>query len=185
MISLENVKKMCRDDISLIENYEFAINDTKNTWDCHHRLGLTLNGEYAHSAEELQRLGMYWNRPYFELIFLTHSDHQKLHKTGTNNPRYGKVGTMKGKHHSKSARDKLSKSHTGLKQTKETIEKRVKSLKGKTRTESQKDNIRKAVSGEFGLKYYAKYGYTSRTNPLLYMHEWKYYKKYGKCRWEV
>ena len=37
MISENQVKKYCREDISLIENYDKAINDKTQTWDCHHR----------------------------------------------------------------------------------------------------------------------------------------------------
>ena len=36
MICKYNVKKYSRDDISKIENYEQAINDKENKWDCHH-----------------------------------------------------------------------------------------------------------------------------------------------------
>lgn len=73
------IKRVCKDDQSLIENYDKAVNDTTQIWVLHHRLELTLDGEYAHSKEELIRLGMYYHRPYYELIFLTKSDHQKLH----------------------------------------------------------------------------------------------------------
>ena len=33
----EGVKKFCNEDISLIENYNKAISDSNQTWDCHHR----------------------------------------------------------------------------------------------------------------------------------------------------
>lgn len=53
----------------------------------HHRLECTLDGDFAHSANELKRLGMYYNRPYYELIYLTHSEHSKLHyKSGHSLP---------------------------------------------------------------------------------------------------
>lgn len=79
MINVKKVKRYCKDDISKIENYELAIADKKHVWDCHHRLGLTLDGEQAHSQEELERLGMYFHRPYFELIFLTKTEHRRIH----------------------------------------------------------------------------------------------------------
>lgn len=78
MIGLKRIKRYCRDDISKIENYEQAINDTE-TWVCHHRLGLTLDGEKACTKEDLIRFGMYYNRPYFELIFLPKKEHDALH----------------------------------------------------------------------------------------------------------
>ena len=37
MINFYRVKKFCKDDISLIENFEKAVNDKEQTWDCHHR----------------------------------------------------------------------------------------------------------------------------------------------------
>jgi hypothetical protein len=80
MISEVNVKKYCRDDISKIENYEQAINDKEHKWVCHHRLEFTINGEFAHTCKELKKFGMYWKRPYFELIFMRADEHQKLHK---------------------------------------------------------------------------------------------------------
>ena len=33
---------------------------------------------------------MYYNRPYFELIYLRKSEHNRLHYSGKNNPMYGK-----------------------------------------------------------------------------------------------
>jgi hypothetical protein len=94
MIGLSKVKRECKDDITKIENYEEAINDKVNMWECHHRLELTLDGEFAHTHKELKRLGMYWYRPYFELIFLKQEDHKKLHGEKYANIRSSK---MKGK----------------------------------------------------------------------------------------
>ena len=89
----------CKDDISKIENYEQAMNDTEHVWDCHHRLELTIDGKFAHSIDELQRLDMYFKRPYFELIFLKSGEHRRLH----NNSRP----------HSLESKAKMSKSHMG------------------------------------------------------------------------
>lgn len=76
MIS-KHVYSFCKEDVSLIENYEQAINDTTQTWDIHHRLE-----ELGLSKAELKEQGLYINRPASELIFLTHSDHMKLHHIG-------------------------------------------------------------------------------------------------------
>ena len=71
----------------LIENYDKALADEFKGWMLHHRLECTLDGEFAHSADELKRMGMYYNRPYYELIYLTHSEHSKLHyKSGHSLP---------------------------------------------------------------------------------------------------
>ena len=80
MINEEYAKKYCCEDLRLIENYELAINDTTQTWHCHHR------GEVLHcgrfSPNDLKKFGLYFNRPAAELIFLTHSEHRQLHKKG-------------------------------------------------------------------------------------------------------
>ena len=41
MINFEWAKKFCKDDISLIENFDKAISDSNQTWDCHHRREIT------------------------------------------------------------------------------------------------------------------------------------------------
>ena len=69
----------------LIENYELALKDDFIGWDLHHRLELTLDGEFALDTKTLKRLNMYYNRPHFELIYLRRSEHSKLHNQA--NPR--------------------------------------------------------------------------------------------------
>ena len=125
MISVSKVARYCKDDISKIENYEAAIADTTQIWDCHHRLELTLDGDFAHTREDLKRMNMYYNRPYFELIFLTKSEHRRLHRLGTsdetktklsaakkgeNNPMYGKTRIF-----SDAAKSKMSAARKGKK----------------------------------------------------------------------
>lgn len=79
-IRLAHTRKYCRPgEFERIENYELAKADNFKGWCIHHRLELTLNGEYAHSKEELKRMNMYYNRPYYELIFLHLGEHMKLH----------------------------------------------------------------------------------------------------------
>lgn len=110
MINLYNVSNYCKDDLSLIENYEEAVNSLEQ-WDCHHRLEIDLNL----SAQELKERNLYFNRPASELIFLMHNEHTRLHNTGVNNPWYGKHGSFYNKKHSIETRKKLSESHTGEK----------------------------------------------------------------------
>lgn len=106
MLDERRAKNYCKDDISKIENYDLAKNDKENSWVCHHRLEITLNGEYAISPADLRRHGMYYNRPYFELIFLSRSEHAKLHNKA--NPNFCK--SMKGKTSHLKGR-KLSEEH--------------------------------------------------------------------------
>ena len=63
----------------LIENYELAKADNFEGWLIHHRLELTLDNEFAHTPEELQRLNMYFDRPPYELIWLKLGEHSALH----------------------------------------------------------------------------------------------------------
>ena len=76
MINFKYAKKFCKDDISLIENYDKAIYDSNQTWECHHRKGTIV------SKKQLIEIGEYYNRPASELIFLTKSEHRILHKKG-------------------------------------------------------------------------------------------------------
>lgn len=126
--------KYCK-EYERIENYELAKADNFKGWDLHHRLELTLDGEFAHTWKELDRLGMYWDRPYFELIFIPRGEHTRIHNnagnkytnernknvsnsikkwnksrdiTGSNNPMFGKVPWNKGKHLSLETRRKIS-----------------------------------------------------------------------------
>lgn len=68
MISESTVKKYCCEDISLIENYEEAVNSPE-MYDCHHRLEIDEENEIVFSGNELIDLGYYYNRPAKELIF--------------------------------------------------------------------------------------------------------------------
>lgn len=77
MINLFTVRSFCKEDISLIENYDKAIADNTQTWDCHHRL--EIQGKKILSVKELKEQKLYYKRPACELIFLTHSEHSILH----------------------------------------------------------------------------------------------------------
>lgn len=126
MISIDKVKLYCCEDISLIENYEEAINSSEK-WVCHHKLGINK------SKQDLINEGIYFNRPANELIFLLKSDHIALHnsilKTGKPAWNSGKTGIyteetrksmgqkkgcvspFKGKHHSDESKRKNSEAH--------------------------------------------------------------------------
>ena len=113
-------KQFCK-DYEKIENYEKAkANDFKG-WECHHRLQTwTSDGESRLvdiSAAELKALGMYYNRPPEELIFLTVSEHKSLHS--------------KGKHHSEETKKKMSEAAKGKKMSAESKKKNSEAHKGK------------------------------------------------------
>lgn len=121
MICKKSVKQFCSEDISLIENYQEAINDTTQTWHCHHRLETDL----GLSAQELKDTGRYYKVEAKYLIFLTHSEHRTLHNSvnfiGKNNPFYGK-------HHTEESKQGNREKHLG---------------KTYIRTEEQKQHMRK------------------------------------------
>ena len=77
MINVKYANRFCCEDISLIENYDIA-KSSNEIWDCHHRLETDL----GLSRQELVDSEMYYGVEAKYLIFLSHSDHTKLHKTG-------------------------------------------------------------------------------------------------------
>lgn len=128
MICLSTVKRFCK-EYWKIENYQEAVNDTEQVWDCHHRHEI----DWVLPREELIAIGRYYDVHYSELIFLTHREHAKLHAKvndlgGQNNPMRGKTHTeewkqkMRGKTSwnkgipmSDEAKQKSSESHKGQK----------------------------------------------------------------------
>ena len=93
MIYFKNVLKFCCDDISLIENYDKAINDITQTWDCHHHLEIELNL----TVKELIKRDLYYNRPASELIFLTKGEHSRIHLNNKQISGKGIFNAMYGK----------------------------------------------------------------------------------------
>lgn len=84
---LQKIKSYCCEDISLIENYDQAVNDTVNYWVCHHKKEIELNLR----KKALKRRKMYYHRPASELIFLTNSDHSSLHAQGKYHSMYREI----------------------------------------------------------------------------------------------
>lgn len=129
MICEYTTKRFCKEDISLIENYDKAIADETQTWHCHHRdevKTLPSGIKVFRSREDLIEAGRYYNCPASELIFLTCSEHRRLHTT--ERPVSDKVrntarelmsnmrhDSFKGRHHSKESKALLSKIHKGRK----------------------------------------------------------------------
>ena len=76
---------LCRHP-ELIENYDKAMADTTQVWECHHRLETHNSDGERRSVdltyEELIALGMYFDRPPEDLVFLTHKEHNRLHRGG-------------------------------------------------------------------------------------------------------
>lgn len=81
MISVD-VGKYCCEDYKDIENYDKAVNSPE-LWICHHRQE-THNPDGTRrsvdlTVNDLMEWDLYYNRPADELIFLTRSEHRKVH----------------------------------------------------------------------------------------------------------
>ena len=107
----------------LVENYDKAASDKTQKWDLHHRLethfsdGSERPSNAFLSRNELIALDMYYNRPPEELIFLSRSEHNRLHSKNTKwrEALKGHISPNKGKKLSDEIRRKLSDAHKGKK----------------------------------------------------------------------
>ena len=130
MINKNNIKKLCK-DYARIENYEKAIADTSQTWDCHHRM------EALYTRDELIKYGLYYNREPHQLIFLTRKEHNALHH--------------KGKNRSAETKQKISEANKGNKLSEEhkakisEAKKGNKNMLGKKHSEDTKRKMSEAA----------------------------------------
>ena len=114
MINVRSAKRYCKEDISKIENYDKAIADPTQTWECHHRTEIWWNC----TKKELIENECYYQRKALELIFLTPEEHKSLHHKGRtfseetkkkmSDAKKGKSSPRKGKTLSEDHRRKLS-----------------------------------------------------------------------------
>lgn len=124
MIDERRVSEYCYEDPSLIENYERAMNDETQTWVCHHRVGTIMNC----GKKELIAQGCYTDRLAHDLIFLTKSEHNRLHNAGK--PASAKHrANLRAALNRPEVRAKMSMKSRGRKQSAETRAKRSASLK--------------------------------------------------------
>ena len=130
MINEIQAKKYCSDDISKIENYDKAIADKTQTWDCHQKSeakkGRTLSEEHRRKISEALK--------------------------GENHPMYGK-------HHTEETRQKMSEAKKGKKHTEEWRIKISEALKGKpsprkgvTLSEETRQKMREAAKRRWAKK---------------------------------
>lgn len=96
MISETYPKKYCSEPLENIENYQEAISDSETNWVCHHRAEILPCGKF--SRESLKAVGLYFNRPASELIFLKEDEHRRLHALGNTHARGVKLGEEAKKH---------------------------------------------------------------------------------------
>ena len=124
-------KQYCK-DYENIENYQKAKADNFKGWHCHHRLEThNSDGERRDvniGYKELKALGLYYNRPAEELIFLTSREHNAF---------------KKGKHLSEETKRKIGEANKG----KQAGEKHP--MYGKHHTEETKKKMREARKGKY------------------------------------
>lgn len=148
MISERYINKFCNGDITKIENYEQALNDETQVWDCHHRLethfsdGAERPSNAQLSIKELKALDMYFNRPPEELIFLTRSNHRRLHMLGK------KFHAGTGQLCSEETKRKISKANKGKKMSEEARKKISETLKGRKLSEETRKKMSEARKGK-------------------------------------
>lgn len=149
------VKLYCKDNISLIENYEQAKNDKTQVWICHHRdeVKILPSGiKVIRSVEELKENSRYYHCPANELIFLTLSEHSRLH---------GK--SQERKPHSEETKRKIGAAGKGQQRTLGTAH----------------------PTSEFGKAFQEHFKIRPCDNRKLYDKEKNFWKKFGKFSWEV
>ena len=136
-------KQYCKEPEN-IENYQKAKKDDFVGWHCHHRLEThTPDGKRRDvdiSYKELQALGMYYNRPASELIFLTTREHNAFNKgkTKSDEARRKMAEAKKGKPKSEETRRKMREAKKGEKHP----------MHGKHHSEEAKKKMRKAQTGK-------------------------------------
>ena len=170
------IENYCK-DFTEIENYEKAVADNTQKWHCHHRLEThNSDGEKRLvdiSKQELIALGMYYDRPPEELIFLTATEHNRLHNKGkkrSEEDRQKISEAKKGKHHSEEHSRKISEANRG----------RAAWNKGKKRSEEDRQKISetkqkkaqayysyRANGGQLKWNDFLKYEYKKRSCSLL------------------
>lgn len=130
--------RVYKTNIELIENYALAKADNFKGWVIHHKLEThdSANNlrEVSLSMNELIALGMYYERPEEELIFMKRSEHVTLHNT-----------TRKHEKWNEEQRKRLSELQKGRKRkpcSEETKSKISAAMKGKGHLHTEEEKIK-------------------------------------------
>ena len=145
MINEKRAKIYCKEDLSKIKNYDLAIADTTQVWDCHHMTETW----WGCSKKDLIENECYYNRKACELIFLTHAEHISLQAKNRSEESLrkmseamkGRTSNRKGVTLSNETRKKMSEAHKGMLLSEEHRKKISAVQKGKHRSEETKQKI--------------------------------------------
>ena len=153
-MDLKYYKRYYCKDIENVENFEKAKADNFKGWHCHHRLE-THNSDGERrlvdiSHNELKALGMYYNRPADELIFLTSREHNAFKKGQQKSEETRKKlsEANKGKRLSEEHKKKLSEANKGKHLSEETKKKMSEALKGRQFSEETRKKMSEAAKGK-------------------------------------
>lgn len=117
-VKKQKTRHLCCEPLEKIENFQEAVNDKTQQWCLHHKLEIC--EDYENTKEELEMMGLYYNRPACELIYLPMGVHTSLHNK--HKLKLGKLKSFIG--------NKKGKKSKPL--TEEHKKKLSKALKGKT-----------------------------------------------------
>lgn len=187
MIS-NSVYAYCCEDLSKIENYDKAIADETQTWQCHHKAEILPCGNY--SVPILIKYGLYFHRPANELIFLTFANHNRIHNSqGGRGKKMGLSNkgrkTWLGRHHTEDTKKKIRakcKGHTPWNKgkkgiySKETLQRMSNKAKNRKHSEETKKKIGKKIT-EHNLKQ----NISARFKGLLYWNNGKINRRAREC----
>ena len=139
MIDEKIARKYCKEDLSKIKNYDKAIADKTQTWHCHHMTETWWNC----TRKELIENDCYYNRKACELIFLTRSEHRRLHNMNMSDDTRKKMSeAMKGR----------TSPRKGVTLSEETRRKMSEAMKGKKHTEEHRRKISDAAKRRWTKK---------------------------------
>ena len=163
-------KQFCKEP-EKIENYQKAKKDNFKGWHCHHRLETHTSDGIRRDVDipkkELIALGMYYNRPAEELIFLTRSEHDAYRKGKPKSEETKKKlrEAAKGKHCSEETRNKMREAKKGENNpiygkhhSDETKKKTADAMKGNKnalgckRSEETRNKMREAAKGNKNVR---------------------------------
>lgn len=147
MISEEQTRKYCCEEISNIENYYKAMADKTQIWHCHHRAEILPCGIF--SLNDLKKHGLYWNVPASQLVFMTQYEHRLLHTKNRSEETRRKISeAIKGRTMSEEWKRKISEAKRGITKSEETRRKMSEARKGIKLSEEHRRKISVSTSGE-------------------------------------